>query len=164
MTMELSQGNILDLDVDVVVNAANTELQHAGSLAAAIADEGGPSIQAESNAIGWCDLGSAVATGGGKLRARHVIHVPTVDYTRGRRASLEDVAQGTKAAIELARSLGAKTIAFPLLGAGIVGLNAADVVRTMRTAMTNSEDMRIIICVHWQGDWPAVERAFGAAS
>ena len=65
MTVSLHHGDILRLHVEAVVNAANTELQHTGSLAAAIASRGGPTIQADSDRIGWCDIGSAVATDGG---------------------------------------------------------------------------------------------------
>lgn len=160
----LRYGDILDLDVDVIVNASNTELQHGGSLAAAIVRAGGPQIQTESEAIGWCDLGSAVATGAGELAARHLIHVPTIDYTQKRRATLSEIESGTRAALRLARDLSASTIAFPLLGAGVVGHRGADVVTSMTAAMRGFDDLDISICVHWQGDWQSVEEAFQAAS
>jgi len=81
MALHLHERNITDLEVDAIVNAANTELQHGGGVAAAIVGAGGRVIQEESDRIGWCDLGKAVATGAGALKARYVIHVPTVDYT-----------------------------------------------------------------------------------
>jgi O-acetyl-ADP-ribose deacetylase (regulator of RNase III) len=163
MPVSLTYGDILDLDVDVIVNAANTELKHGGSLAALIAQEGGPAIQAESDAIGWCEIGAAVATPAGRPRARHVVHVPTVDYINARRATPDDVERGAKAALQLARKLGARSIAFPLLGAGIAGLDAADSVRAIKTAASDVHDLDITICAYWQGDWPAVEAAYAAA-
>lgn len=86
MPLRIHQGNITDLEVDAIVNAANTELRHGGGVAAAIVRVGGRVIQEESDRIGWCDLGKAVATGAGALKARHVIHVPTIDYRSGKRA------------------------------------------------------------------------------
>ena len=155
--MEVHNGDILDLDVDVIVNAANTQLQHGGSLAAAIVDAGGSSIQEESDNIGWCDLGSAVATGAGSLSASHIIHVPTVDYTSDRRtATLEEIGRGTRAALELAKSLQAESIAFPLLGAGLAGLKTADVARAMARSIANAEDIACILCVYWGADWEAL--------
>ena len=156
MGVRLHYGDILDLDVDVIVNAANTDLQHGGSLAAAIVRGGGASIQEESNRIGRCELGSAVATGAGELAARHIIHVPTIAYQPRRRASLQDIERGTRAALDLARDLGAKSIAFPLLGTGLVGLNTDQVAQTMTRVMADFEELDIVLCVHWQGDWRIV--------
>src|SRR3990170_2052616 len=122
MGVTIHEGNITDVEVDAIINAANTQLQHGGGVAAAIVRAGGRVIQEESDRIGWCDLGKAAATGAGQLRARHVIRVPTIDYTTGRRASLDDIYDGTKAALELGKGLGLRRFAFPLLGAGIAGL------------------------------------------
>ena len=77
--MKLHYGPVTELEVDAIVNAANTQLRHGGGVAAAIVREGGRIIQEESDRIGWCDIGSAVATTAGSLKARHVIHVPTIN-------------------------------------------------------------------------------------
>ncbi len=156
MAKRLHYGDILDLDVDVIVNAANTELQHGGGLAAAIVEAGGSSIQEKSDAIGWCDLGSAVVTGAGSLSARHVLHVPTIDYSSGRRvATLEEIEHGTRAALELAKSLEARSIAFPLLGTGFAGLKVEEVARPITRAMEDFEDdLEVILCVHWFENLP----------
>lgn len=156
MSLELHYGDILDLEVDAIVNPSNTTLQHTGSLAASLAAAGGPTIQEESDALAWCDLGSAVVTGGGALRAKHIIHVPTVDYTTNRRASLEQIDAGTRAALRIAEGLGQTSIAFPLLGAGVVGLKASDVATAMTRAMAGCE-LRSILCVHYQAGWDAVQ-------
>lgn len=159
MAIELYHGDILDLDVDAIVNAASTELQHGGSLAADIVRRGGRSIQEESEGIGWCDLGSAVLTGAGSLAARYVIHVPTIDHVNRRRATLQEVEKGTRAALALARQVGIGSIAFPLLGAGFAGIKAEDVARAMKRAMADFAEMRIVICVHWQDNFEAVQAA-----
>ena len=125
--MKVHFGGVTELEVDAIVNAANTQLRHGGGVAAAIVRAGGRVIQEESDRIGWCDLGKAVATGAGNLKARYVIHVPTIDYTRGRRAGLDDIYEGTRSALQLCRDLGLKSAGFPLLGAGIVGVPAREV-------------------------------------
>jgi O-acetyl-ADP-ribose deacetylase len=161
LSIKFHYGDILDLDVDAVVNPANTELSHAGTLAAAIVAAGGTVIQEESDRIGWCDLGSAVATSGGHLRARHVIHVPTVDYATRRRATLDELRGSIISALEIARSVGARSIAFPMLGTGIAGLPAPEVAKAMAGAMSNVKDLDIRVCVFYQNDLDAVKSAFG---
>jgi O-acetyl-ADP-ribose deacetylase (regulator of RNase III) len=157
MPIRIHEGNITDLDVDAIVNAANTQLQHGGGVAAAIVRAGGRVIQEESDRIGWCDLGKAVATGAGSLKARHVIHVPTIDYRSGQRASLGDIEAGTRAALALARELGASSIAFPLLGAGIVGLPRHQVAEAMLRALQEAEDLEIVVCAYSRPDQEALE-------
>jgi O-acetyl-ADP-ribose deacetylase (regulator of RNase III) len=163
MAIQLHHGDILRLHVDAVVNAANTELQHTGSLAADIAKRGGPTIQSESDKIGWCDIGSAVAIAGGLLIAKHVIHVPTVNYLAHKRASLEEVEQGTRSALQLAKTMGIRSIAFPLLATGIVGFPVKPVARHMLRALREPEfaDLDITLCVFWQGGIDDVRGVFG---
>ena len=155
--IRLHEGSITELDVDAIVNAANTQLQHGGGVAAAIVRAGGRVIQEESDRIGWCDLGKAVATGAGSLKARHVIHVPTIDYRSGRRASLGDIEAGTGAALALARALGDRSIAFPLLGAGIVGLPRRQVAEAMLRALHEAPDVDIVVCAYARSDKEALE-------
>src|SRR4030043_1762296 len=133
--MKIHYGPVTELEVDAIVNAANTQLRHGGGVAAAIVRAGGHVIQEESDRVGWCDLGKAVATTAGALKARYVIHVPTIDYTSGRRAGLDDIYRGTKAALDLCQDLGLKTVAFPLPGAGIVGVAPREVAQAMARAI-----------------------------
>jgi len=155
--MKVHYGGVTELDLDAIVNAANTQLRHGGGVAAAIVRAGGRVIQEESDRIGWCDLGKAVATTAGKLNARHVIHVPTIDYAHGRRASIDDIQEGTRAALELCRQLGLKSAAFPLLGAGIVGAPARAVAEAMARAMAEFPDIESTLCAYSAADVRAVE-------
>jgi len=159
--MKIYEGSITELDVDAIVNAANTQLQHGGGVAAAIVRAGGHVIQSESDAIDWCDLGRAVATTAGSLKARHVIHVPTIDYKNRRRASLEEIYAGTKAALELAKELGHTSIAFPLLGAGVVGLPREEVARAMLRAIEEFPEMEVTVCAFARADREALRAALG---
>ena len=72
--LKLVEGNIVLLDVEAVVNAANTSLVLGGGVAGAIRIHGGPSIQEECNRIGPIRVGEAVATNAGELKAKYVIH------------------------------------------------------------------------------------------
>ena len=72
--LELAEGDITELEVDAIVNAANKELQLGSGVAGAIREKGGPSIQEECDRIGGTAVGTAVLTGGGDLKAPHVIH------------------------------------------------------------------------------------------
>ncbi len=155
--MKIHYGPVTEVVADAIINAANTQLRHGGGVAAAIVREGGRTIQEESDRIGWCDLGKAVATGAGQLKARYVIHVPTVDYAHGRRATLEQIREGTQAALTLCRELGLKSAAFPLLGAGIVGVPPSEVAEVMAQAMDEFPDIDTTLCAYSAADVRAVD-------
>src|SRR3990172_5133128 len=73
-TIRLASADLTERDVDAIVNAANSHLQHGGGVAGAIVRKGGRIIQDESNKIGFVPVGNAVITTGGTLKARYVIH------------------------------------------------------------------------------------------
>lgn len=156
MPVRIHFGPVTEVEADAIINAANTELQHGGGVAAAIVRKGGRVIQEESDRIGWCDLGSAVATTAGALPARYVIHVPTIDYRHGRRATLTEVEGGTHAALELARQLGLRRVAFPLLGVGVVGLPGRPVATAMATAIRDFPDLEVTIAAYSPADREAI--------
>ena len=72
--LELTEGDITEMDTDAIVNAANSYLKHGGGVAGAIVRKGGRIIEDESDKIGYCPVGQAVITGAGSLKAKHVIH------------------------------------------------------------------------------------------
>jgi O-acetyl-ADP-ribose deacetylase (regulator of RNase III) len=113
------QGNITAEQVDAIVNAANSHLQHGGGLAAAICRKGGPSIQRESNAIGFVPTGGAAATGAGDLPCRYVIHaVGPVWGTGDEDAKLRSA---VLSALSEAERLHAQTVSLPAISSGIFG-------------------------------------------
>src|SRR5258708_30943865 len=84
VTLALIQGNIVEVQADAIVNAANTGLAGGGGVDGAIHRAGGPSIMEECRKIGGCPTGSAVATTAGELEARDVFHaVGPGGYGRG---------------------------------------------------------------------------------
>ena len=74
----LLQGDLTEMDVDAIVNAANNDLQLGGGVAGAIRRKGGEAIQRECDDIGSIPIGGAAITAGGKLRARFVIHAASM--------------------------------------------------------------------------------------
>jgi len=118
-SLELVQGDITDMDCDAIVNAANRDLILGGGVAGAIRRKGGPTIQEECNEIGSVEIGEAVITTGGKLRARYVIHAVGPKFGEGD----EDrkLASATLNSLKMADRHGLRSIAFPAISTGIFG-------------------------------------------
>ena len=121
-SLEIVEGDVTDLAVDAVVNAANSALQLGGGVAGAIRRKGGPSIQQECDRIGGCPEGGAVVTGGGNLPAHFVIHA--VGPVWGRQEPTESdrfLGSACREAIVRAAERGLSSIAVPSLSTGIFG-------------------------------------------
>jgi O-acetyl-ADP-ribose deacetylase (regulator of RNase III) len=113
------EGDVTAQQVDAVVNAANSALQLGAGVAGAIRAKGGPSIQAECDAIGPIAVGEAAVTGAGRLPARFVIHAASMPP--GGSADEASVRASFRRSLELARERGCRTLAAPAIGAGIAG-------------------------------------------
>ena len=120
--IRLVQGDITEMDVDAVVNAANNDLILGAGVAGAIRRKGGDAIQRECNEIGQIPVGTAAITGGGNLKARWVIHAASMEL--GGSTTAETLRGSTMHSLHLARQKGLKSIAFPAIGAGIGGFPA----------------------------------------
>ena len=124
--VEVIKDDITSLDVDAIVNPANTFLMHNGGLAAQISKRGGMMIQQESKKIGNVPAGSAVITTGGNLKAEHVIHAVGPRYKDGKSGESEKLASAVKAALEIADKKKLKSIAIPAISSGIFGYPIAE--------------------------------------
>ncbi len=113
------QGDLTDMDVDAIVNAANNDLQLGGGVAGAIRRKGGDEIQRECNEIGPVPVGGAAITTGGKLKARFVIHAASM--VLGGRTSAGSLRGSIAHSMRIAAQRDIKTIAFPAIGTGIAG-------------------------------------------
>ena len=122
-------GNIAAEATDAVVNAANYQLWMGSGVAGAIKSASGQSIEDEAIALGPVKPGEAVATSAGRLHAKWVIHAVAIDENFS--ATPELVRQATIATLEQAEKLGAASIAFPALGAGVGGLTLPRVAQAM---------------------------------
>ncbi|MFN2441087.1 MAG: macro domain-containing protein [Thermoanaerobaculia bacterium] len=119
MEIRIIEGDLTTLEVDAIVNAANSGLQHGGGVAGAIVRRGGQCIQDESDRIGFVPTGGAAATGAGSLPAKWVIHA--VGPRMGEGDEDRKLESATRAALERAVELGAESIAFPAISTGIFG-------------------------------------------
>lgn len=129
VAIEVITGDISALEVDALVNAANSHLWMGSGVAGALKRAGGDSIETEAIGRGPIPVGEAVVTGAGRLRARHVIHAAVMGQdltTDGGK-----VAAATASSLSLADELGVISIAFPALGTGVGGFPMADCARIM---------------------------------
>ena len=131
--IELVQGDITESDTDAIVNAANSQLTLGAGVAGAIRSKGGPSIQEECNAIGHCPVGGAVITGGGNLKARHVVHA--VGPRQGEGDEEEKLKNATLNSLKVADQNHLKSITFPAISTGIYGFPLDACARIMLTTV-----------------------------
>ena len=118
-SLELISGDITQLEVDAIVNAANEQLELGTGVAGAILEKGGPSIQEECNRIGSTPVGTAVMTGAGELPAKQVIHA--VGPRMGEGDEDRKLASAVRSSLALADRNGLKSIALPALSTGNFG-------------------------------------------
>ena len=116
----IQQGDITEMAVDAIVNAANNDLLLGAGVAGAIARKGGESIQQECNEIGSIPVGFAAITAAGKLKAKYVIHAASMGLG-GVRTTAKSLQTSTAHSLRLAAERGLKTIAFPAIGTGVSG-------------------------------------------
>ena len=125
----LQQGDLTEMDVDAIVNAANNDLQLGGGVAGAIRRKGGESIQRECDAIGSVPIGGAAITSGGNLRARFVIHAASMQL--GGETTARALQTSTAHSLCIAAEKQLRSIAFPAVGTGIAGFPLAECARIM---------------------------------
>jgi O-acetyl-ADP-ribose deacetylase (regulator of RNase III) len=160
MELEVVEADITELDVDAIANAANDHLWMGAGVAGAIKRAGGVEIEREAVAKGPIAVGDAVATGGGRLKARHVIHGAVMGQDL--RTNGELVRRTTERCLELADALGCETLALPAFGTGVGGFPLDECGRLMVDAARAYEPRtlrRVLFAVF--GD--EARRAFEAA-
>lgn len=123
MKMEIIKGDITKLNVDAIVNAANSSLMGGGGVDGAIHRAGGPAILEECKKIvarqGGCCTGQAVMTTAGNLSAQFVIHTVGPIWNGGKNSERELLAGCYRNSLQLAADNGCKTVAFPNISTGV---------------------------------------------
>ncbi|KAA1028843.1 O-acetyl-ADP-ribose deacetylase [Pseudonocardia sp. EV170527-09] len=150
MRIVCERGDITEARVDAVVNAANSGLRGGGGVDGAIHRRGGPAILAECERLRATELpdglptGQAVATTAGNLPARWVIHTVGPVYTkREDRSAL--LASAYRESLRVADELGARTVAFPAVSAGIYGWPLDDAARIAVATVREVADAGIAV-------------------
>lgn len=128
--IRLFLGDLTTLDVDALVNSANTDLWMGSGVAYAIKEAGGKKIEDEARKHAPCPMGKVVVTKAGKLKAKYILHAVTMgqDYL----PDIQTVRTASEAAVAQADSMKLKTMAFPAMGVG-VGLLAPEIVAFILT-------------------------------
>jgi len=163
--IELWNGDICDLEVDAIVNAANLSLWMSTGVGGEIKRTGGDEIEFAAVRQAPVELGSAVITPAGRLAARIVIHAVSLD--RDRRTSAAVIDRAVRSAMARAREAGVRSVAFPALGTGVGGFpldEAADVtVRAVRDELPVSPGIdHVIFAMRGAAVYRAFESALGA--
>jgi O-acetyl-ADP-ribose deacetylase (regulator of RNase III) len=162
MRLEVVEGDIAALEVDAVANAANDHLWMGAGVAGALKRAGGEEIEREAVAKGPIPLGTAVATGAGRLKAKHVLHGAVMGQDLQTNADL--VTRTTKSCLELADELGARSLALPAFGTGVGGFPLGECAEIMVGEARRSEPAkleRVVFAVFGDEARRAFEDALG---
>ena len=127
--IEVHHGDITQLELDALVNAANNRLWMGGGVAGALKRAGGQEIEDEAVRKEPISTGEAIATGAGKLKAKYIIHAAVMGQDL--KTDADKIRQATRNSLLRADELGIKSIAFPALGTGVGGFPLKECARIM---------------------------------
>ena len=119
--IKIQIGDITELHVDAIVNAANSDLWMGSGVAGAIKAKGGQEVEDDAMALGPIRPGEAVLTTGGRLPAKYVLHC--AGMPPGGRATYSKVLESVQMALKIASNHNLTSVAFPAIGAGVGGLS-----------------------------------------
>ena len=154
--IEIVRGDITKLEVDAIVNAANTTLLGGGGVDGAIHRAAGPELLAECRTLGGCEPGEAKITRGYRLPARFVIHTVGPIWRGGKCGEPETLANCHRNSLRLAAEKRTNMIGFPAIGCGAYGYpidQAAQIaLKTTREFLASEENIDKVIFVLWDED------------
>ncbi|HDI46266.1 MAG TPA: macro domain-containing protein [Candidatus Methanomethylia archaeon] len=139
--IKVIRGDITELEVEAIVNPANSLLVMGGGVAGAIKRKGGREIEDKARRHAPLPVGEAVATSAGRLPAKYVIHAPTMEMPAVRTDS-EKVYKAVRAALRVASSMELKEVAFPGMGTGVGGVPLKEAAETMVRAILDHAERR----------------------
>ena len=141
LQLEVVEGDITTLEVDAIANAANNHLWMGAGVAGAIKRAGGEEIEREAVVRGPIETGDAVATGAGRLAAKHVIHGAVMGQDL--RTSGELISLTTKRCLAVADEVGARSLALPAFGTGVGGFPLDECARLMVNAVRDHQGVAL---------------------
>jgi len=131
--ISIIQGDLTEVEVDAIVNAANSTLSMGAGVAGAIKKKGGVIIEEEATRLGPIEVGEAVITTAGNLDATYVLHAAAMGEDR--KTDKQKIAQATRSTLRLADEHKLTSIAFPALGTGVGGFPVAEAAEAMLTML-----------------------------
>lgn len=154
--VEIFEGDITEMEVDAIVNAANTSLLGGGGVDGAIHRAAGPELLAETRKIGGCPTGEARVTKGYRLPAKWVIHTVGPIWSGGNRNEDELLASCYRNSFKAAIEIGAVTVAFPSISTGAYrfpmerAVNIA--LREIKSFLQTNQSVKKVIFVCFGGE------------
>lgn len=164
--IEIHPGDITKLDVDAIVNAANSRLQPGGGVCGAIHRAAGRNLREACAKIGGCKTGDAVATDGYELKAKYVIHTVGPVWHGGQQNEDDLLASCYRTSLKIARQIGARTVAFPAISTGVYAFpleRATQIaVATVRDFLAEDEAIdKVVFCTFGAEAEAAYRQALG---
>lgn len=165
--LKAQRDDITKLEVDVVVNAANSSLLGGGGVDGAIHRAAGPDLVHECRLLGGCKTGETKITRGYRLPARHIVHTVGPVWRGGANGEPEQLAACYRNSLKLAAAQGAASIAFPSISTGIYGYPIAQAARvavdTVRAELAACPSLQsVTFCCFSAGDLQVYEQALSA--
>ncbi len=154
--IQIIRGDITAIDVDAIVNAANTSLLGGGGVDGAIHRAAGPELVAECRTLGGCRPGEAKITRGYRLSARFVVHTVGPVWRGGKHHESETLANCYRSSLQLAVENGIRTIAFPAISCGAYGYPIPEAtqiaLKSVRDFLATNDKIDKVTFVLWGED------------